>query len=128
MAFVPGFQEPLGPTIYPGNEDGSDGTVCQWQSVCRGVRSSERPGQWDQGVVEYIHDYHGKQRLGSRVSVDSDWQRQEEMLRADRGSSVCYRDWEGASNWLHNDRPVNSSYIFDYEYGEPDGLRPKEYV
>jgi len=41
---------------------------------------------------------------------------------------LAQEDWEGASNWLHNDRPVNSSYIFDYEYGEPDGLRPKEYI
>jgi extracellular elastinolytic metalloproteinase len=47
---------------------------------------------------------------------------------ADTQSLMRYRDWEGASNWLHNDRPVNSSYIFDYEYGEPDGLRPKEYM
>jgi len=78
--------------------------------------------------VEYVYDYHGEQCLGSRVSTDFDCRRQFDVSKTDRGSSMYYRDWEGASNWLHNDRPINSSYIFDYEYGEPDGLRPKEYM
>jgi len=77
--------------------------------------------------VELFHDYHGEQRFGARVSRE--WGlRQGEIFRANPGLFACCRDWEGASNWLHNDRPVNSSYIFDYEYGEPDGLRPKEYM
>lgn len=43
-------------------------------------------------------------------------------------NAFAHEDWEGQSNWLHNWRPLNSSMTFDYEYGEYDGLRPKEYI
>jgi extracellular elastinolytic metalloproteinase len=45
------------------------------------------------------------------------------------GNNVfAQEDWAGQSQWLTNSRPENSSMIFDYEYGEPEGLRPQEYV
>lgn len=45
------------------------------------------------------------------------------------GNNVfAQENWEGQDNWLNNGRPQNSSFIFDYEYGEPEGLRPQEYV
>ncbi|KAJ9111713.1 hypothetical protein QFC19_001073 [Naganishia cerealis] len=51
------------------------------------------------------------------------------MFETTGGNNVfAHEDWEGQSNWLHNWRPLNSSMMFDYEYGEYDGLRPKEYI
>ena len=41
---------------------------------------------------------------------------------------VAHEDWEGRNNFLDNYRPVNDSMSFVYEYGEPDGLAPKEYI
>ncbi|WVO16637.1 hypothetical protein L204_104316 [Cryptococcus depauperatus] len=45
------------------------------------------------------------------------------------GNNVyAHEDWEGRNNFLLNYRPINDSYIFVYDYGEYDGLEPKEYV
>ncbi|WVR04708.1 hypothetical protein IAU60_001719 [Kwoniella sp. DSM 27419] len=45
------------------------------------------------------------------------------------GNNVyAHEDWEGRNNFLLNYRPVNESNIFVYDYGEPDGLAPKEYI
>lgn len=41
---------------------------------------------------------------------------------------IAHEDWEGANNYLSNYRPVNDSMSFVYDYGEPDGLAPKEYI
>jgi extracellular elastinolytic metalloproteinase len=41
---------------------------------------------------------------------------------------LAHEDWEGRDNFLDNWRPVNESFSFVYEYGEPDGLAPKEYI
>ncbi|KAL7422859.1 hypothetical protein Q5752_002156 [Cryptotrichosporon argae] len=41
---------------------------------------------------------------------------------------IAHEDWEGQNQYLNNYRPVNSSHVFVYDYGEPDGLAPKEYV
>ena len=41
---------------------------------------------------------------------------------------IAHEDWEGRDNYLHNYRPVNGNLTFVYEYGEPDGLAPKEYI
>lgn len=41
---------------------------------------------------------------------------------------VAHEDWEGRNAFLENYRPVNESLSFVYEYGEPDGLAPKEYI
>lgn len=45
------------------------------------------------------------------------------------GNNVyAHENWEGRNNFLLNYRPTNDSHIFVYEYGEPEGLAPKEYV
>lgn len=46
------------------------------------------------------------------------------------GNNVfAQENWEGASNWVSNYRPVvNASGEFDFEYGAEEGLRPKEYA
>ena len=41
---------------------------------------------------------------------------------------IAHEDWEGQNNYLTNYRPVNESMSFVYDYGEPEGLGPKEYV
>ncbi|ORY21288.1 extracellular elastinolytic metallo proteinase precursor [Naematelia encephala] len=41
---------------------------------------------------------------------------------------IAHEDWEGQNNFLLNYRPVNESKVFVYDYGEPDGLAPKEYI
>lgn len=41
---------------------------------------------------------------------------------------IAQEDWEGKSNYMLNYRPVNESMTFVYDYGEPEGLGPKEYV
>ncbi|RXK40919.1 extracellular elastinolytic metalloproteinase [Tremella mesenterica] len=41
---------------------------------------------------------------------------------------IAHEDWEGQNNFLLNYRPVNESLSFVYDYGEPDGLAPKEYI
>lgn len=41
---------------------------------------------------------------------------------------IAHEDWEGQSNYIYNYRPVNESMVFVYEYEEPLGLAPKEYV
>jgi extracellular elastinolytic metalloproteinase len=64
--------------------------------------------------------YFRKSTFGGLALTQSNPRMADDYLR--------HRDWEGQNSWLHNGRPVNSSYIFDYEYGEPDGLRPKEYM
>lgn len=61
---------------------------------------------------------------GKNHSTDS-WT----LFETTAGNNVfAHEDWEGQSNWLHNWRPINSSMAFEYEYGEYDGLRPKEYI
>ncbi|WWC68087.1 uncharacterized protein I206_102006 [Kwoniella pini CBS 10737] len=45
------------------------------------------------------------------------------------GNNVyAHEDWEGRNNFLQNYRPIANDSVFVYEYGEPDGLRPKEYI
>ncbi|WVQ83171.1 hypothetical protein IAT38_005310 [Cryptococcus sp. DSM 104549] len=45
------------------------------------------------------------------------------------GNNVyAHEDWEGRNNFLLNYRPVNDSLTFVYDYGEVEGLAPKEYV
>jgi extracellular elastinolytic metalloproteinase len=41
---------------------------------------------------------------------------------------IAHEDWEGQSNYIHNYRPINESMVFVYDYEEPLGLAPKEYV
>lgn len=41
---------------------------------------------------------------------------------------LAHEDWEGRNNFLDNHRPVAKDMNFKYDYGEPDGLAPKEYV
>ena len=41
---------------------------------------------------------------------------------------MAHEDWEGKNNYLLNYRPVNDSLTFVYDYGELEGLGPKEYV
>jgi len=41
---------------------------------------------------------------------------------------IAHEDWEGQSNYIHNYRPINESMAFVYDYEEPLGLAPKEYV
>ena len=41
---------------------------------------------------------------------------------------IAHEDWEGQNNYLLNYRPVNGNLSFVYEYGEPEGLAPKEYI
>lgn len=41
---------------------------------------------------------------------------------------LAHEDWEGQNNYLKNYRPVNESLTFVYDYGEPDGLAPREYI
>lgn len=41
---------------------------------------------------------------------------------------IAHEDWEGQNNYLLNYRPVNDSLSFIYDYGEPEGLAPKEYI
>lgn len=41
---------------------------------------------------------------------------------------IAHENWEGQNNWLLNYRPINENMTFVYEYGEPDGLAPKEYI
>jgi extracellular elastinolytic metalloproteinase len=41
---------------------------------------------------------------------------------------IAHEDWEGQNNYLLNYRPVNDSMVFAYDYGEADGLAPKEYA
>jgi len=41
---------------------------------------------------------------------------------------IAHEDWEGQNNYLNNYRPINESLTFVYDYGEPEGLAPKEYV
>lgn len=43
-------------------------------------------------------------------------------------NAIAHEDWEGQNNYVSNYRPVNSSMAFVYDYGEPEGLAPKEYV
>ncbi|WWC86773.1 uncharacterized protein L201_001652 [Kwoniella dendrophila CBS 6074] len=45
------------------------------------------------------------------------------------GNNVyAHEDWEGRNNFLKNYRPIANDTVFVYDYGEPDGLRPKEYI
>ncbi|KAL1413436.1 hypothetical protein Q8F55_001203 [Vanrija albida] len=41
---------------------------------------------------------------------------------------LAHEDWEGRNDFLDNWRPVSDDFSFVYEYGEPDGLAPKEYI
>ncbi|ORX33984.1 putative extracellular elastinolytic metallo proteinase precursor [Kockovaella imperatae] len=41
---------------------------------------------------------------------------------------IAHEDWEGQNNYLLNYRPINESLTFVYDYGEPDGLAPREYI
>lgn len=41
---------------------------------------------------------------------------------------IAHEDWEGQSNYLLNYRPINESMTFVFDYGEPEGLGPKEYA
>jgi extracellular elastinolytic metalloproteinase len=41
---------------------------------------------------------------------------------------IAHEDWEGQNNYITNYRPLNDSMVFVYDYGEPDGLAPKEYI
>lgn len=41
---------------------------------------------------------------------------------------IAHEDWEGQNNYLLNYRPVSGNLSFVYDYGEPDGLAPKEYI
>lgn len=41
---------------------------------------------------------------------------------------IAHEDWEGQNNYISNYRPVNDSMVFVYDYGEFDGLAPKEYI
>ena len=41
---------------------------------------------------------------------------------------IAHEDWEGQNNYITNYRPVNDSMVFVYDYGEPEGLAPKEYA
>lgn len=41
---------------------------------------------------------------------------------------IAHEDWEGQNNYLLNYRPVNDSMVFAFDYGEADGLAPKEYA
>lgn len=41
---------------------------------------------------------------------------------------IAHENWEGQNNYLLNYRPVNENLTFVYEYEEPLGLAPKEYV
>jgi len=41
---------------------------------------------------------------------------------------LAHEDWEGQNSYLSNYRPVNDSMIFVYDYGEPEGLGPREYI
>jgi extracellular elastinolytic metalloproteinase len=41
---------------------------------------------------------------------------------------IAHEDWEGQNNYLLNYRPINESMVFVYDYGETEGLGPKEYV
>jgi extracellular elastinolytic metalloproteinase len=41
---------------------------------------------------------------------------------------IAHEDWEGQNNYLNNYRPISSNYTFVYDYGEYDGLAPKEYI
>lgn len=43
-------------------------------------------------------------------------------------NGIAHEDWEGQSNFMNNYRPINESMVFVYEYGEPEGLAPKEYI
>ncbi|WRT64652.1 uncharacterized protein IL334_001586 [Kwoniella shivajii] len=45
------------------------------------------------------------------------------------GNNVyAHEDWEGRNNFLKNYRPVANDSVFVYDYGEPDGLKPTEYI
>ncbi|WVF69654.1 hypothetical protein IAT40_004433 [Kwoniella sp. CBS 6097] len=45
------------------------------------------------------------------------------------GNNVyAHEDWEGRNNFLNNHRPQNHSNVFVYDYEEPDGLNPREYI
>ena len=41
---------------------------------------------------------------------------------------IAHEDWEGQNNYIYNYRPVSDNLSFVYEYGEPDGLAPREYI
>ena len=41
---------------------------------------------------------------------------------------IAHENWEGRNNYLLNYRPINESLAFVYDYGEPDGLAPSEYI
>jgi extracellular elastinolytic metalloproteinase len=41
---------------------------------------------------------------------------------------IAHEDWEGQNNYLLNYRPINDSMVFVYDYGEYEGLAPKEYI
>lgn len=41
---------------------------------------------------------------------------------------IAHENWEGQNSYLLNYRPVNENMTFVYEYEEPLGLAPKEYI
>lgn len=41
---------------------------------------------------------------------------------------IAHEDWEGQNNYLLNYRPISNNLTFVYDYGEPEGLAPKEYI
>lgn len=41
---------------------------------------------------------------------------------------LAHEDWAGRDAFLTNYRPVSKNFTFVYDYGEPDGLAPKEYI
>ncbi|KAK8847507.1 hypothetical protein IAR55_005365 [Kwoniella newhampshirensis] len=45
------------------------------------------------------------------------------------GNNVyAHENWQGQNAFLTNYRPVNESKVFVYDYGEYEGLAPKEYI
>ncbi|WWD21598.1 hypothetical protein CI109_106084 [Kwoniella shandongensis] len=45
------------------------------------------------------------------------------------GNNVyAHENWQGQNAFLTNYRPINESKVFVYDYGEYEGLAPKEYV
>ncbi|OCF58674.1 extracellular elastinolytic metalloproteinase [Kwoniella mangroviensis CBS 10435] len=51
------------------------------------------------------------------------------VFKTTAGNNVyAHEDWEGRNNFLHNYRPIANDTIFVYDYLEPEGVRPKDYV
>lgn len=87
------------------------------------------PGMKTGAKSPFIDSKSGKNSAFATSGLDKNNTETWSIFATTMGNNVlAQEDWEGASNWLYNDRPVNSSYIFDYEYLEPFGVRPKDYI